>query len=236
MRGHDVEGLAAAIVLAQQGLADHDRIEGRDIGAHRQPVDRRRGDERQFADPDSASCRVRGIGVAVSVSTCTFALQLLQPLLVLDAEMLLLVDDQEPEVAEFHVLGEQRMRADDDVDAAVGQPRPDPLHVLARHEPRRLLDLDRETLEARLERREMLAGEQRGRHDDRHLLAAHRREEGRPQRHFRLAEPDVAADEPVHGPPAAEIRHRGLNGGELVVRLLVGEAGAELVVERRRRA
>ena len=49
--------------------------------------------------PVSASCSVRGIGVADSVSTCTSALELLQPLLVLDAEMLLLVDDQEAEVA-----------------------------------------------------------------------------------------------------------------------------------------
>ena len=42
--------------------------------------------------------------------------QLLQPLLVLDAEMLLLVDDEQAEIGELDVLAEQRMGADDDVD------------------------------------------------------------------------------------------------------------------------
>ena len=44
--------------------------------------------------PVSASCSVRGIGVALSVSTCTCGAQLLQPLLVADAKVLFLVDDQ----------------------------------------------------------------------------------------------------------------------------------------------
>ena len=48
--------------------------------------------------------------------------QLLEPFLVGDAEMLLLVDDDEAEVLELDGLAEQRMGADDDVDAAVGEP------------------------------------------------------------------------------------------------------------------
>ena len=48
-------------------------------------------------------------------------LERLQPLLVGDAEALLLVDDDEAEPLELDRLGEQRMRADDDVDRAVGQ-------------------------------------------------------------------------------------------------------------------
>ena len=54
--------------------------------------------------PVSASCSVRGIGVAVSVSTCTSARSALQLLLVRDAEMLLLVDDDEAEVLELDAL------------------------------------------------------------------------------------------------------------------------------------
>ena len=45
----DIERLAAAVVLAQQRLAHGDRIERRHEGAHRQAVDRRRGDDRQIA-------------------------------------------------------------------------------------------------------------------------------------------------------------------------------------------
>ena len=47
-----------------------------------------------------------------------FGAQFLQPLLVLDAEMLLLVDHDEAKVLEADRLAEQSMRADDDVDLA----------------------------------------------------------------------------------------------------------------------
>ena len=44
--------------------------------------------------------------------------KLLQPLFVLHAEMLLLIDDQKAEIGELDTLGEQRVGADDDVDVA----------------------------------------------------------------------------------------------------------------------
>ena len=50
--------------------------------------------------------------------------QLLQALLVGDAEVLLLVDDEQAEAVEGDRLAEQRMRADDDVDRAALQARP----------------------------------------------------------------------------------------------------------------
>ena len=43
----DIEGLSTAVALAQQRLAHDQGIEGRHESAHRQPVDRRRGDDRQ---------------------------------------------------------------------------------------------------------------------------------------------------------------------------------------------
>ena len=78
----------------------------------------------------------------------------------------------------------------------------------------------------------MLARQQRRRHDHRDLLAAHRRDEGGAQRHLGLAEADVAADQPVHRPAGRQVVEHAVDGGQLVVGLLVGEAGAELVVER----
>ena len=45
-------------------------------------------------------CRVRGIGVAERVSTSTVGAERLEPLLVLDAEPLLLVDDDQAQVLE----------------------------------------------------------------------------------------------------------------------------------------
>ena len=117
----DIEGLAAAIALAQQRLAHHDRIERRDEGAHRQPVDRRRRDDRHFAHAgqrqlQGARDRRRG-----QRQHMHFGAQLLELLLMRDAEMLLLVDDDQAEVLELDALAEERVGADDDVDRAVGE-------------------------------------------------------------------------------------------------------------------
>ena len=115
----DIEGLAAAIALAQQRLAHHHRIERRDEGAHGEAIDRRRGDDRHFAHAgerklQGARDRRRGEREHMHLGA-----QLLELLLVRDAEMLLLVDDDEAEILELDGLAEQRMGADDDVDACL---------------------------------------------------------------------------------------------------------------------
>jgi hypothetical protein len=81
----------------------------------------------------------------------------------------------------------------------------------------------------------VLARQQGRGHHDGHLLAAHGGHEGGAQGHLRLAEAHVAADQPVHGPAGAEVAQRRVDGVLLVLRFLVGKAGAELVVEAVRR-
>ena len=124
--------------------------------------------------------------------------QLLQPLLVADAEVLLLVDDQQAEILELDALGQQRMGATDDVERALlhrglGLPG-----LLGGDQARQPADAHRETLEAFDEGAVVLACQKRRGADHRHLLARHGGDEGRPQRHLGLAEADVAADQPVH--------------------------------------
>ena len=117
----DVKRLPAAIALAQQRLAHHDRIERRDEGAHRKAVDRRGGDDRHFAhagERELQRARDRRCGQRQHVH---LGAQLLELLLVRDAEMLLLVDDDQAEVLELDGLAEERVGADDDVDGAVGK-------------------------------------------------------------------------------------------------------------------
>ena len=76
----------------------------------------------------------------------------------------------------------------------------------------------------------MLARQQRRRHDHRDLLAVHRGDEGGAQRHLGLAEADVAADQAVHRPAGRRDRRARVDRGLLVVGLLIGKAGAELVI------
>ena len=171
---------------------------------------------------------MRGIGVAESVSTSTSRAELLEPLLGGHAEPLLLVDDDEPEVLEPDVLAEQPMRADDDVDRAVGQPLERGRLLPCRHEPRQQADLERERREALAERRVVLRRQDGRGHEHRHLLAVLGRLERGAQRDLGLAVADVADDQPVHRPHAL---HVGLDlggGAQLVDRLLVRERGLHL--------
>ncbi len=96
----DIEALAAAIALAQQRFAHDQRIERRHEGAHRETIDRRRGDDGELAhaghgELERARDRRRGQRQHMHLGA-----QLLQLLLVADAEMLLLVDDDEAEILE----------------------------------------------------------------------------------------------------------------------------------------
>ena len=227
----DIEALAAAIMLAQQRLADDDGIEGRDIGADRQPVERRGGDERQFAHArqsqlQGARDRRRGERQHMHIGA-----QFLQSLLVLDAEMLLFIDDQKAQIAELDAFGEERVGADHDVDLALGEPSLHGFDLLAPDKARGLRQAKRQALEALQEGRIVLARQQSRRHHHGHLLAVHRRDESGSQRHFGLAEADIAANEPVHRAALLQVFERRLDGGELVLRLLIGEARTEFVIE-----
>ena len=141
-----------------------------------------------------------------------------------DAEALLLVDDQQAEVAELHVLREQAVRADDDVDLAGGEIFERRLLFRLGAEAADHVDADRERREPVLQGLEVLEREHRGRGEDRDLLAVHHRLEGGAHRHFGLAVADVAAQQPVH-------RRRRLH-----VALDVGDRGAlirrEIPLER----
>ncbi len=181
--------------------------------------------------PVSASCSVRGIGVAESVSTWTAARSSFSRSLWRTPKCCSSSTTRSAEVLELDRLAEQRVRADRDVDRAVGDARLDARQLGGADEPRGLPDLERQPAEALGEGGEVLAGEERRRHDDGDLLAVHRRDEGGAERHLRLAEADVAADEPVHRPPGLEVVERRLDRRILVVGLLVGEARRKFVIE-----
>ena len=145
------EDLPAALHLAQDRLAHHRLGEARHLGADREPVGRRRVDHREIAQArhrhlQRARDRRRGERQHVHG-----LLELLDALLVRDAEALLLVDDQQAEIAELDVLLEQPVRADDDVDRAARQPLENGLRLLRRAEARERVDAHGIAAEALLE-------------------------------------------------------------------------------------
>src|SRR5262252_868881 len=159
-----------------------------------------------------------------------FGAQLLEALLMRNAEMLLLVDDDQSEILEFYVLPKKRMGADDDVDRAFGNPLFYLSELACGDEPRRLRKMHRIAAQPVAEGLEMLACQERGRHHNGDLLAVHRGDEGGAQRDFGLAKADIAANEPIHRAARSKIGQHGGNRRVLILGLLVRKAGGELVI------
>ena len=118
---HHVERLSTAVMFAQQRLADGDGVKLGHIGADRQPVDWRGGNNAQLAHAGQrhlqrARDRRGGQGQDMDI-----AAQLLQLLFVLHPKMLFFVDDQQAKVLEPHRFGQNGMGADDDIHGAPGQ-------------------------------------------------------------------------------------------------------------------
>ena len=150
-----------------------------------------------------------------------------QQLLLGDTEALLLVEDDEAELLRDHVAREDAMGADEHVDLAGGEVGQHLLRLGRLPEPRHHLDVEREVAEALAERVPVLLGEDRRRAEHEHLPAVDGDGERGPDGDLRLAEADVAADEPVHRPRRLEILLDGLDRPRLVVGLAVGERRLE---------
>ena len=117
----DEVDLAAAFHLGADRPLDHCLVELDDVGLDRQAILRRRLDDRHVADAGERHVqRARDRRRRHRQHVHALA-HLLDALLVRDAEALLLVDDEQAEVAELHVLRQQPMRADDDLDLAGGR-------------------------------------------------------------------------------------------------------------------
>ena len=196
----DEEALAAAPLLAHQRAAGRRGVERRQEGAHRPPARGRRLQEADVLHPRHRHlqrARDRRGGERQKVDGGREPSQVgLQP----GAEALLLVDDEKAEVGERHVLCRQGVGGDHQPRLAGPEPRLHRFRLLGRGKARQVLDRNPRCGEARAERLDVLAHQhRRGRHE-RDLLAGHHRGGGGAQGDLRLAETDIAAHQPVHGP------------------------------------
>ncbi len=172
-------------------------------------------------------CSVRGIGVALSASTSTSSRSCRRSSFWATPKRCSSSTIDETEILRDGVPREDPVRADQHLDLPVAEVGEDPLDVGGLAEARDHLDADREVAVALAERVPVLLGEDRGRDEHQHLLAADGDGERGPERDLGLAVADVAADEPVHRPRRLEILLHGFDGARLVLGLAVRERGLE---------
>lgn len=111
------------------------------------------------------------------------------------------VDDQKPEVLEGDPSAEKCVRANHDAHIATCHPVLDLARLRGLHQTRKCCDLDPKAGKPLLECLHMLLYQNGRRRDDSYLFAGKRSCGGGTKGHFRLAEPDIAANQAVHALP-----------------------------------
>ena len=121
------------------------------------------------------------------------------------AKAVLFIDDHQSEIFENHVLGQQPMGADDDVDAASGSDLSGCFAVRRAAKAVEAGNIDRKALQPFGKGLGMLFGKDGGRNQNGHLIAIFDDLEGGPHCDLGFAVTDIAADQPVHRPVAGEV-------------------------------
>ncbi len=146
------------------------------------------------------------------------------------AEALLFVHQDQAQIAVDHILREEAVGSDRDIDFAFGQIGEPGLYFLGSTEAAEHFDPHGEGLKAALEGLEVLKGEHgSGRQDD-HLLAVAERFEGGAHDHFGLPVAHVAAQQAIHRLSALHIALDFGDGGQLVPRGRKFESVLELAL------
>ena len=199
---------------------------------HRMPVLRRRVDNAHVADATHRHLERARDRRRRHRQDVHRRLQLLEAFLVRDAEALLFIHDEQPEVGEDDILLEQPVGADDDVDLAGGNLFEHARLLFRGDEAAEHDDAHGERRVPLGERGVVLLCEQRRRDEHRDLLPVEHRLEGRSDRDLGLAETDVAADQPVHRDRLLHVRLDVVDRGELILRFDVRERVFQLALPR----
>ena len=212
----EVEALAAAGVLAAQGLGHQRLVVLAHVGGDRPPARRRRLDDADVAEPRERDLQRPRDRRGAHRQHVHAQPQLAQRLLLGHAEALLLVDDHQAEVLRLHVHRQQAVGADQDVQAPVAVAPEHLARLGGRAEAVDHVHGHGQVAEALAEGGQVLLGEDRGGRQHQHLLAAGRRLEGRAHGDLGLAEADVAADQAVHRAGALHVVGDGVDRALLV--------------------
>ena len=225
--------LPAALYLAAYRVAEYAPVVLHDEGLHRQPVLRRlvyRGHVAYARQRHVQRARYRRCRQRQNVNA---AAHFLYVLLVPDAEALLLIDDQKPEIFEFNVLLKQPVGTDDKVALAGFQIFERFLYLCGGAEAAEHLHGDRKAEKALHGGLVMLLGEHRRRDEYRRLAVIKYALHRRPERDLGLAVAHIAAQKTVHGRFRLHVRLYLGYAAQLIVRLGVAEVILKLTLPRR---
>ena len=157
-------------------------------------------------------------------------LQFLQLFLVLHAEALLFIDDQESQRLGLDIFRKNAVRPDDDIHQSLREIL-QCLPLLRRApETAEEADADGEIRHALDKGIVVLLRQDRGGHQVDDLTALLHSLERRAEGDLRLSVSHVTADQPVHDPPLFHVRFDVLDGLQLVLRLLEGEHFLEFLL------
>ena len=189
----EIIDLPAALQLAAHGVAEDVPVVLHDEGLHGHAVLRRLLDGRHVADAGEGHVERARNGRGREREHVDIAAELLDVLLVADAEALLLVDDEQAELLELHALLQQLVRADDEI-ALAGADGLERFAVFRRGlEAAEHADLDRNAEKPLRGRLIMLLGEHRRGHENRGLIAVEHALHDGAERDLGLAVADVSA-------------------------------------------
>ena len=178
--------------------------------------------------PVMLMCSVRGIGVAVSVSTSTWLRSCLMRSLCVTPKRCSSSTTSSPRSLNVTSLDSSRCVPITTSTEPSCKPRQHLVLLRGGAEAAQHLHRDRKGCQAARESLRVLLRQHGGGHQHRDLLAVHHRLERGPQRDLGLAVADIAADQAVHGPAGFHVCLDRLDGDKLVTRLLVGESRLQL--------
>ena len=226
----EVVYLAPPLQLPAHGVGQHRPVVLQHVGLHRLAVGGGLLDGGHVPDAGQRHIQRAGDGGGGQGEHVHLLGHLLQPLLMGDAEALLLVHYQQPQVLEAHVLLQQPVGADEQVYRAVLHPGQRLFHLGGGAEAADDLNLHRVFGKPGARRQVVLAGQHGGGHQDGGLLAVQHTLHHRPQGHLRFAVAHVAAQQPVHGAGGLHVFFNLPDGAQLVLRLVVGEVVLKLLL------
>ena len=204
-------------------LTDHLVVVLHDIGLDRNTVHRRFLENAHVTDPDKAHMQSPRDRRRCQGQNIHVLLHLLDLLFVGHTEPLLLIDDQKSKVLKLYVLRQDSVCADNNIHIPLFQSFYRLLHLSRCPEARHHVHPHRKILHSLDKGIVNLLCEDRCRDQIDHLLFFLHGFKSCPERDLRLSVAHIPADQAVHDLLALHVPLRIVDGGELVVRLIVGE-------------